>query len=107
MHFASPMPWWLLVVVAAAIAGIAYVSYRRPLARLAIWQKSTLAVLRALTLSAIVFFLCRPIVMMPPVGARDVVVPILVDVSRSMRVADAAGQQRIVRAAEMLKRDVL
>src|SRR5262249_52368059 len=36
----------------------------------------------------------------------DVVVPILVDVSRSMRVADAGGQPRIVRAADMLKRDV-
>ena len=50
---------------------------------------------------------CRPVVLLPPAASRDVVVPMLVDVSRSMRVADADGQTRIARAAALLERELL
>jgi Putative glutamine amidotransferase len=48
-------------------------------------------------------FLFRPIVMLPPAGPRDTIVPVLVDVSRSMRLGDADGQTRVARANALLK----
>ena len=102
MHFASPLPLWLAVVVAVAIAGVAFLSYRRPLIALSPAQRITLMALRALALAAIVVFLCRPIVQGPPAAASGIAVPILVDASRSMRVADANGQTRIARASALV-----
>ena len=55
-------------------------------------QRATLVALRAATLVALVLFLFRPVALQPPAGARDAIVPVLVDVSRSMRVVDADGQ---------------
>ena len=107
MHFASPLPWWLAALAAAAVTGLALFSYRRPIVRLSPTRRSLLVGLRALSLAAVVVLLCRPVILVPPAGARDVVVPILVDVSRSMRVADADGQTRIARAADLLQRELL
>ena len=107
MHFASPLPWWLAVLAAAAVVGLAFFSYRRPIVPLSAARRGVLVGLRALSLAAVVLFLCRPVILVPPAGAPDVVVPILVDVSRSMRVADADGQTRIARAADLLQRELL
>src|SRR4051794_38515528 len=107
MHFASPLPWWAVVVVAAALAGIAILSYRRPLVPLSYPQRGALMTLRLLALATVVFFLCRPILLLPPAASGDIVVPVLVDVSRSMRVADADGEPRIDRAADLLQATLL
>src|SRR5438128_9571990 len=107
MHFASPIPWWLTMVVAALIAAVAYISYRRPLVPLSVGRRWALTALRACSLAAVVFFLCRPLVLEPPSATGDVVVPVLVDGSRSMRIADADGQPRIARAKELLDRELL
>ena len=107
MHFAHPLPWWLALVVAAAIGAAAYAEYRRPLSPLTHVQRGLLVGLRVLTLLALVLFLLRPIVILPPTGSRDAVVPILVDVSRSMRLADADGQTRIGRAHALLETELL
>ena len=45
-----------------------------------------------------VLFLFRPIVLVPPRGGNGAIVPVLVDVSRSMRLNDAGGQTRLARA---------
>src|SRR5207247_5694950 len=103
MHFAYPIPWWLAVVLAAAIGAAAYVEYRRPLSPLTRVQRGLLAGLRVVVLGALIVFLLRPIAMLPPVGARDAVVPVLVDASRSMRLNDADGQTRIARAADLVR----
>ena len=34
MHFAYPLPWWLALQLAAAIAAAVFIEYRRPLAPL-------------------------------------------------------------------------
>ena len=57
-------------------------------------------------MALLVFFLCRPIIMRPPEGSGGVVVPILVDGSRSMRVADVDGRPRIERAVSVLEREL-
>src|SRR5437899_5600525 len=107
MHFAHPLPLWLAVILAAAVAAVVYAEYRRPLSPLTGVQRGVLAGLRVLTLAALLLFLFRPIVILPPAGSRDAVVPVLVDVSRSMRLADADGQPRVARAIALLKTDLM
>ncbi|MBI3401439.1 MAG: hypothetical protein HY048_08460 [Acidobacteria bacterium] len=107
MHFAYSLPWWLAIVLAAAIGAAAYLEYRRPLSPLTRAQRGVLLGLRVLALTALVLFLFRPIVVLPPLGSRDAIVPVLVDVSRSMRVSDADGLSRIARATALLQTEVL
>ena len=102
MHFAYPLPWWLALFLAAAIAGLVYAEYRRPLSPLTRAQRGALIALRAAVLAALVLFLFRPIAILPPASARDAIVPVLVDVSRSMRLADADGQTRLARASQLV-----
>src|SRR5947208_12484011 len=106
MHFAYPLPWWLVVILAAAVAAVVHAEYRRPLSRLTGVQRGVLISLRVLTLAALVLFLFRPIVIRPPAGSREAIVPVLVDVSRSMRLADADGQTRVARANMLLKNEL-
>jgi hypothetical protein len=106
MHFAYPLPWWLAVLLAAAVGGVAYAEYRRPLSPLAAGRRGALVTLRLLALAAILLALFRPIAVLPPAGSRDAIVPVLVDVSRSMRLADADGQTRLTRAAGLLKNEL-
>jgi uncharacterized membrane protein len=101
MQFASPLPWWLAVLVAAAVVAAAYWTYRRPAAPLTGAQRAALMSLRTLSLAAIVIFLCRPVTLMPN-AAANAVVPVLVDVSRSMRVADVDGGTRASRASQIV-----
>ena len=103
MHFAYPLPWWLAIALAAAIAALVYAEYRRPLSPLTGPQRGLMVALRAGALAVLVLFLFRPIAILPPASARDAVVPVLVDVSRSMRLGDADGQTRLARAAALLK----
>jgi uncharacterized membrane protein len=106
MHFAHHFPWWLAVLLAAVIAGVAYLEYRRPLSPITRVQHGVLVALRVAALAALVLFLFRPVAMLPPTSSRDAVVPILVDVSRSMRLDDADGQTRLARASSLLKNEL-
>src|SRR5919202_652254 len=107
MHFAYPLPWWLAALLAAGIAAAAFLEYRRPLSPLTRVQRGALVALRALALTAIVLFLFRPIVILPPSTTRDAIVPVLVDVSRSMRLDDADGRSRVARAQALLTTQLL
>ena len=114
MHFAYPLPWWLALVLAAGVAVAAFVEYRNPLAPLSPRQRTTLVALRVLTLTALVLFLFRPMIVLPPSSIRNTVVPVLIDVSRSMRIADAdpaAGggeaRTRIAQAVALLKANLM
>lgn len=107
MHFAAPFPPWLVVLVVAAVVAIAVVAYRRPLVRLSPSRRLTLAVLRALSLASLAFFLARPTVLSPPTEPRDVIVPVLVDTSRSMRVADGDSAASRIDVATRLLTDQL
>jgi uncharacterized membrane protein len=106
VSFAHPFPWWLALLLAAAIAASAYGQYRRPLSPLTRGQRGLLSALRVLALAILVLCLFRPVAILPPTGTRDAIVPILVDGSRSMRLADADGQTRIARAAALLQNEL-
>lgn len=109
MHFAHPLPSFALVLIALAIAFAVYISYGRTVVPIARKRAIILACLRALTLAAIVVCLMRPTILRPPARGQDTIVPIVVDVSRSMRLADEGGEPRIDRArsiAAELKRSL-
>jgi uncharacterized membrane protein len=100
MRFAVALPVWgyILAFVVALVS--AWLAYARVAIRLTPAERFTLTSLRALTLLLIVFFLLRPVVFVQATGARDSLVAILVDVSRSMRLADT-GIPRIEQAREL------
>jgi uncharacterized membrane protein len=107
MHFAAPLPWWLAACVAVGITAVAVLSYVRPLVPLTRARQITLMALRGLTLTAVVILLCRPVLVLPSAGPTGVVIPILVDASRSMRIADAEGDTRIGKAVSILEQSLL
>jgi hypothetical protein len=105
--FASFPPLWLAGLIGLAVVAAVWAQYRRPLAPLTTRQRSTLVSIRAATLIALLLVLFRPIALLPPAGARDAVVPVLVDVSRSMRLTDAEGQSRLSRASSLVQVELL
>jgi uncharacterized membrane protein len=107
MHLAYPLPWWLALVLASAIGGVTFAAYRRPLAPLTRSQRAVLVVCRALVLTTVVLFLFRPIVLVPTGGGNGSIVPVLVDVSRSMRLNDAGGQTRLARAVALVRTNIV
>ena len=106
MTFAVPIPWWALALLAAAIGAVAWGSYAGGIVPLRPLPRVALSTVRALTLLLLVGSLLRPVRALPPDTASDVVVPILVDASRSMSLPDAGGQPRIAAARDLLERAI-
>ena len=105
MTFANPLPWWagiLVIAGAAALAWHAYRAFSAPPVR-----RYVLSGLRFATLLLLVVFLMRPVSHFTTADSRDVIVPILVDVSRSMAIEDASRGRRIDRAREFLENGLL
>ncbi len=96
MRFAVSLPWWGYVAIAAACLGAAWFTYAA--ARVDTRTRAGLTALRALVLLLLAAAVLRPVQVVAPLGARDRIVAILVDVSRSMRIADAQGPARLQRA---------
>jgi uncharacterized membrane protein len=105
--FASFPPLWLAGLIGLAVVIAVWGQYRRPLAPLTALQRLTLVSIRATTLVTLVLVLFRPIALLPPAGPRDALVPVLVDVSRSMRLTDAEGQSRLARASSLIQFELL
>ncbi|MBI3048723.1 MAG: hypothetical protein HYY76_10485 [Acidobacteria bacterium] len=103
MQFAISYPWWALLLLAAAIVAVAWGFYAGAIVPLSPRRRAVLAGLRALVLLVLVACLLRPVRVVPPDVATDAVVPVLIDVSRSMRLADMDGASRIVVARDLLE----
>jgi uncharacterized membrane protein len=106
MQFAIALPWWTLLFIAAAVCVVAWACYAGAIVALPGRQRAALATLRALTLLLLVACLLRPVRVMPPDASSEVVVPVLVDVSRSMGLADMDGRSRIDAARDLIDRQV-
>jgi uncharacterized membrane protein len=104
MTFGNPLPPWVLAAVAAGAILVAWLAYRG--VPIAAPRRRLLSTLRFATLAWLVFCLLRPMVRGTD-AATDAVVPILVDTSRSMALADADGARRIDRARALVERDLL
>ena len=94
MRFASPFPWWLAVVLVAVAAGAAYRAYARPIIPLSLRQRGVLMGLRFAAFLVLLLLLAQP-VRLEPAAATDTLVPVLLDQSRSMAVADVDGGPRL------------
>jgi uncharacterized membrane protein len=105
MTFANPLPPWALAAAAAAAVLVAWLAYRR--VPVAASRRTTLSALRLATLVWLIVCLMRPMVRASGAGSADAIVPILVDTSRSMGLADADGARRIDRARAIVARDLL
>jgi uncharacterized membrane protein len=103
--FANPLPPWLLVAIVAGAAALAFLAYRR----LAVSppRRAVLMALRFLTLLLLVVLLMRPVMRVDSADTRDVVVPVLVDTSRSMGIEDAGTRRRIDHARDTVARELL
>ena len=100
-----PLPWWAFALILAAAGGLAWHTYRRFSAQPS--RRLALTGLRFLALLSLVLVLMRPVVHQSTVDGRDVVVPILVDNSRSMAIDDADGARRIDVARDFIKSQLL
>ena len=100
VQFAVALPWWGYGLAFAAALAFAWLAYSRVAVPLSRAQRIILTTIRGVTLVLIVVFLLRPVQFVQADGARDSVVAILVDVSRSMRLVDGA-EARIDRAREI------
>jgi uncharacterized membrane protein len=96
VRFAVALPWWGYALAFGAAVALAWYTYAT--AALAPRARLGLTALRGLTLLLLVAAVLRPVRLVPPASARDRVVPILVDVSRSMRIADGDGPARLQQA---------
>src|SRR5258708_1761206 len=105
MTFGNPLPPWTLAAVLAAALFVAWLAYRG--VPIAPPRRRTLSALRFLTLLWLVICLMRPMGRATDVLARDAIVPILVDTSRSMALADTGGARRIDRARALVERELL
>ena len=109
MTFAYPVPWWGLVAAALACLALARAAYARTGLSLEPWQRWLLVGLRALAVAALVVCLLRPVSVLPPGPGLSTAVALIVDASRSMAIADAAGEPRLaaaIRVARAVAADV-
>jgi uncharacterized membrane protein len=103
--FANPLSWWVLTLVVSGAATLAWLAYWR--ARVTPARRMLLSGVRFVTLAAIVVLLMRPVARTSEADAAQAVVPILIDVSRSMSIEDAGGLRRIDRARQILESEIL
>ena len=105
MTFANPLPPWALLLVAGAALIVAWMTYRQSPLRPA--SRAALIAFRLFTLLLLVVFLMRPVARSTDDDARDAVVAVLVDTSRSMGIQDAGGERRIDRARFLVSTELL
>jgi uncharacterized membrane protein len=98
MTFGNPLPWWALLSCTALAVLVAVRAYAGRHVPLTAPQRRGLVALRLGTLLLLLAFLMRPMVVGGPGRRSDAVVPVLVDVSRSMALAGEDGQSRLARA---------
>jgi uncharacterized membrane protein len=98
MRFAVALPWWGYALAFGLAALLAWAAYARVPAVLTRAQRALLIGLRAAALLLVVAALLRPVAIEPSDEPSRRVVPVLVDVSRSMGVADAGQETRLARA---------
>lgn len=105
MTFSNPLPWWALALIVPGLLAVAWAAYRR--VPIAASRRLVLSSLRLLTLAWLLFCLMRPMVRAGGPNASDAIVPVLVDTSRSMAIADVDGTARVERARALVATSVL
>ena len=105
MSLASSVPWWLVSGAVVATMAVAYGAYAWTAVPLSAGQRAVLTALRVAALLLLVLFLLRPVTSEPG-PARDAIVSVLLDNSRSMRISDGTSR-RIDRAVALVRDELL
>jgi hypothetical protein len=92
--FRPPVPGLVLMLAALGAIGLVAWTYRRPMAKAAVGDRVALAMLRAAALAILFFCLLRPALLLSSVVPQQNYLGILIDDSRSMRIADDGGEPR-------------
>lgn len=103
MRFAVVLAWWGYVLVFGSALVLAWLAYARVPIALTRGLRGLLTGLRAVTLGLLIAVLLRPVVLVPPAAANNSLLPVLVDVSRSMRLADGDGPSRLDQARAIVR----
>jgi hypothetical protein len=101
----APVRPLLILLVAGLVVAIAVWTYRRAAGRASPRDRLLLALLRAGALAVLAFALLRPVLVVSNVVPQQNWVGVLVDDSRSMRIADGGAQSRAALASEALAAD--
>ena len=107
MRFAASWPWWVMLGLAAVFAVTAAAGYRRSVAGLSGPRRRLLVGLRLAVFLLILLLLARPVRVEPAAPADLPVLPILLDQSRSMGIADLGGTPRLEAAAAAIRDDLI
>lgn len=102
MRFAVALPWWGYALAFGLALLLAWAAYARVIVPLARGQRALLTLLRAATLVVIVAALLRPVAVVPRSEPEDRLLAVLIDNSRSMRLADG-GEARIEQARSIAR----
>ncbi|WP_419942335.1 glutamine amidotransferase [Candidatus Palauibacter sp.] len=97
------VPWWGVILVFLAAGAIVWfaLQYRRIGPTVEARDRWVLMALRAATLGVLAFLLLRPVLLVSTVVPRRNFVAVLLDDSRSMRVADEDGETRAQRVLDL------
>ena len=90
MSFATPLAWWTIALGVLVVGGSLFVTWLGT-AALPPARRAAIVGLRALAWALLVFALLRPVALAPPTHAKDAVVAVVVDASRSMQLTDGGG----------------
>jgi uncharacterized membrane protein len=88
------LPIWFVLTIAGLAAAIALWSAVKPAQAQALHVRMTLAAMRLATVALLAWCLCRPVLVVAEALKQRNVVAVLIDDSRSMRIADVNDQAR-------------
>ena len=112
-HFVllSTLPAWLLaLLIAAAVAGLALLTYRRlsdAAPKLRNWRVWTLWAMQSVFVALILLLLWQPAMMVAALNSQQNIIAVVVDTSRSMAITDHDGKTREAAALDVLQSGVL
>ena len=97
------VPWWGVILVFLGIGAVVWfaLQYRRIGPTIEARDRWVLMALRAAALGVLAFLLLRPVLLVSTVVPRRNFVAVLLDDSRSMRVADEDGETRAQRVLDL------
>ena len=100
------VPWWGVILVFLGLGAVVWfaLQYRRIGPTIEARDRWVLMALRAAALGVLAFLLLRPVLLVSTVVPRRNFVAVLLDDSRSMRVADEDGETRAQRVLDLFGR---
>ena len=108
LAFRTPIPFWIIVLFALALAGLVILFYRRMPVAVSPWMKAGFSALKILPLLLVVFCLMEPVIVTSEVSPRQGFLLLLFDDSGSMGIQDGGrGLTRVEAVKRRFREDGL